>query len=1239
MERYLLLLIGSIALSLSNLSAQNLVTNQAAEEASYVSDELIVRMHEDRDPYIVERAVPAHFNLRVEKVLSKHSDIWLFKFDDDTAPINEVLAAVWKVGDVWLAQKNHFVDYRAAPNDPAYGSQWQHNNIDSELAWDITTGGTTANGDDIVVALIESADLLGHEDLVGNHWVNTAEIPNNGVDDDGNGYIDDYNGWNIDSNDDNIGTGGHGTSCAGMIGAKGDNGIGIAGANWDVKIMDVAGVYANFNEAGVIECYEYAYNARVLWNQTNGAQGAFVVATSSSWGIDGGNPNNFPIWCSYYDDLGQAGILNAGATTNQNQDVDTFGDVPTGCASDYMIGVTATNQSDLIDFAGYGDQTINVAAPGSNIYTTQPNDGYGGTSGTSFATPLTAGVLALMYSIPCPSFMTMVQNNPQTAAEMVRDALYNGVDQSAHLQARTISGGRINAKTSIDLLMNQVCSTCTPPGNITTTIVNDNDATITYDVVADANSYDIFIRPQGATNWTTYNSTNTTYQFTGLTTCTVYEYYVESDCGNEQSVSSTIQTFTTTGCGNCIELAYCATGTTANPGVFVGVHAPGSVETEYTTYTETSGWGGDLTAGYAYGDLVLVDDGTANAEEGCNALVNGAAVNGNIAVIVRGSCNFSLKALNAQDAGATGVIIINNQGNAPGQLGDGGEGPQVNIPVVMVSQADGAALLAHLQNGQTATGFMGTQNEYIESMDINGTLTTSGDDGGYRAPDIAPIAMNIGQSVNFTMTPGFDGQDLEEYTRIWIDLDQSGTFDAGELVYDQGTPSFGPLTDNFSIPGTATPGSTRMRVQMAYQGYGSDPLPAVCGDFTSGEVEDYCVELNSSQFCFMDIASTVTDPSCSQVQDGEISLNVTGGSPGYTYSWNNGAGNVATASNLNAGNYSVTVTDNSGCDTTATFTLNYTTSIVVTGTVNDPSCSGQNDGSITASATGGNNFTYQWAGGPATAQYNNLDAGTYTVTATADNGCEASESFTIDYTVNMSMTETITQPTCDDTQDGEITVNATGGNNITYQWTGGPSAATWSGIGNGTYTVTATDDNGCEVSGSFTLDANPVAPAAGFTNNANGLVVDFFNSSTNATSYSWDFDDGNTSIDFNPSHTYASAGTYNVCLTAISACDESTVCQEITVSEDVSSINEENIDELIAVFPNPSSDEVTLEVRAAGVTQVVFYDAAGKQVSTVQIGNINTTVSVSTWNNGIYFYHLQDENGNTVYVNRLSVIR
>ncbi|MDX1652536.1 MAG: S8 family serine peptidase [Brumimicrobium sp.] len=1232
---YFLLIFLSVFIVNPGFSQQQLTAEQK-EEKNIVPGEILVRMHKGQDPESILRELPSNYGLKIDRILSKYSDIWLLKYDPSKIQHNELVSEILRVKEVWLAQVNHKVELRAAPNDPNYSNQWQHQNIDSELAWDITTGGTTATGDDIVVCVIESADVMGHPDLQNNHWVNTAEIPNNGIDDDNNGYVDDYDGWNVGTNNDNIGTGSHGTAVAGMIGAQGNNNQGVAGANWDVKIMVVAGYNNPFTEANIVEAYTYPLEARLLWNQTNGAQGSFVVSTNASWGVDGGDPNNYPIWCSFYDDLGQVGILNCGATTNQSQDVDTFGDVPTACASDYMVAVTATDINDQITFAGYGDQTIDVGAPGDNIYSTSANGGYSNTSGTSFASPLTAGVIGLMYSIPCPNLISMALADPQGTADIVRTALYNGVDQSLHLQQRTVTGGRINAKNSIDLLMTQVCSTCTPPGNVSTDIINDTDATISFDAVADANNYIIYIQEAGSGNWTSTTTTNLTHTFTGLLPCTSYEYYIESDCGTEVSIPSQTVSFNTTGCGNCIDLNYCLTGTNPNPAVTLTVHTPSNVAGSYF-YEETNGWGGDVSTGYVYGEVVLVDDGTANGDEGCNALINGAAINGNIAIAMRGSCNFTTKALNAQNAGATAIIVVNNQAGAPIVMG--GTDPNVTIPAVMISLADGTALINEINGGATVTALLGAQNEWIESFELNGNLTVSGDDGGYRAPDLTPFQLNLGQAYSFTMTPGFDGQPILEYTRIWLDADQSGTFDAGEMIYDQGNASFGALTDNLLIPANALPGSTRLRVQMAYQGYGADPLPGVCGNFTSGEVEDYCVELTSNQICNMDVVSTITQPACATVTDGEIEVFVSGGTPGYTYTWSNGAGNTNINSNLDAGNYILTVTDNAACDTSISYTLSYSTNLLMNSTVNQPTCSMNDDGSITAFATGGTGISYQWTNGPSTALYDNLGAGTFEVTATAGNGCFITESYTLNYTTNIVLDSTITHPTCNDTQDGEITVTASGSTGFQYQWTGGPATQTWSGIGNGTYQVTVTDQDGCVATEDFTLNANPTVPAAGFNSAPSFLTVDFFNLSTGANSFSWDFGDGNTSTDFNPTHTYAANGTYNVCLTAYSDCDESTVCNDVTVNENDASLSSEDLNELISVYPNPAKEYLNFVVKIEEAQSIELYDATGKKVISGDILNDKTVIELSRFNSGLYFYHIKDKNGNTLYSDKVSVIK
>lgn len=810
-----------------------------AEEPESIPNHIMIRMQKGESPQILERILPSHFELKVDKALSKTSDIWLLTFNNEVAEIEDVINHIYKERTVLYAQPDRIVTLREAPNDPQYGNQWHHQNIDSELAWDITTGGQTANGHDIVVALIESADLT-HADLTANHWKNQAETPGNGIDDDNNGYVDDYNGWNVSTNNDNIGTGSHGTSCAGMIGATGNNGLGVTGINWSIKIMDIAGHNSPFTESNIVAAYNYALQARLLWNESNGERGAFVVATSASWGVDGGNPNSYPIWCSFYDDLGEAGILNVGATTNNNWNVDNTGDVPTTCASDYMIGVTATNINDIIDFAGYGQNTIDVAAPGSSVRTTAPNNGYTTTSGTSFACPLTAGLIGLLYSAPCSNIDVMALNDPQGTADIVRQALLEGVDQTQHLIQRTKTGGRINAKNSLDLLMDEVCNSCLSPSGINANSITEEGVTINFDAAEDVEEYTIYIREAGTENWTEHVTSNTYITLNNLTGCTEYEYRISSDCGDDTDSPSPIFTFKTIDCGNCIDLTYCSTEAIAATNSVFNVKNPASIAGDYN-YVPTTNFGGSVDNGYVYGELVLVESSTGTSNEGCGPLSNAAAINGNIAVVIRGDCNFTDKAQMAQNAGAIALIVINN---APGQpINMGGSNNNITIPAVMITQANGNTILNAINNNENPYALLGKQNEWIQKFEINGMAFTSGDDDGYILHEATNISFEQNETQTFELAPGFAGQALPEHTRIWVDLNQDGLFDASELLYDQTSSSIGNVSGNFIIPANATPGSTRMRVQMSYQGDLNSSLPSVCGNSFYGEIEDFCVEI------------------------------------------------------------------------------------------------------------------------------------------------------------------------------------------------------------------------------------------------------------------------------------------------------------------------------------------------------------------------------------------------------------
>ena len=261
------------------------------ERMPYVLGDVLIMVDNNDN---VQEVVSNHRNvngvmteLSLKKVVSEPANIWLLNFNHNNISHLKMLDELYTDPHIVIAQNNHIVSERAAPNDPSLGSQWQHQNIQSELAWDITTGGTTANGDDIVVCVIEgSGSDWTHPDLVGNHWTNPHETDGNGIDDDGNGYIDDYNGWNETAGNDAVGLGGHGTGVSGMIGAVGDNGSMCVGANWDVKIMQVdmggIGWGSNPNEANVIAAYTYPLVLRQDYNNSGGSLGAFVVATNAS---------------------------------------------------------------------------------------------------------------------------------------------------------------------------------------------------------------------------------------------------------------------------------------------------------------------------------------------------------------------------------------------------------------------------------------------------------------------------------------------------------------------------------------------------------------------------------------------------------------------------------------------------------------------------------------------------------------------------------------------------------------------------------------------------------------------------------------------------------------------------------------------------------------------------------------------------------------------------------------------
>lgn len=413
--------------------------------------------------------VPTHF--KAIRTLSHSMHIYVFEFDTAAIEQKAMLSAVKANPLVKIAQFDHTVEQRNTPNDPQFGAQWNLNNtgqnsgtpgadIDALNAWFIATGGLTSSGDTIVVAVIDGGFDITHPDL--NFWKNYDEIPNNSIDDDNNGYIDDYDGWNPSNNSDVLSVQNHGTHISGIIGAKGNNGAGVTGINWNVKIMPIC--TGGSIESDVVAGYSYVMEQRRIYNQTNGVKGAFVVSSNSSFGVNLGQPAAYPLWCAMYDSLGSVGILNAGATANANTNVDVQGDMPSACTSDWLVTVTNTTNTDTKNNqAGYGAISIDLGAPGTSITSTGLSNTYSTLTGTSISTPHVAGTIALMYAVACTQLMIDYKSDPAGIALMIKDSLLGAVDPIAALAGITVTGGRLNLYRSLKAIQNHY-STDTCPG-------------------------------------------------------------------------------------------------------------------------------------------------------------------------------------------------------------------------------------------------------------------------------------------------------------------------------------------------------------------------------------------------------------------------------------------------------------------------------------------------------------------------------------------------------------------------------------------------------------------------------------------------------------------------------------------------------------------------------------------------------------------------------------------------------
>ncbi len=330
---------------------------------------------------------------------------------------------------VYVEANRKWYAEETAPNDLQFQDQRSsYQRLNLMKAWDLSRG-----SHEVVVAVVDSGVDLNHGDLRENLWKNTKEIPENGLDDDGNGYIDDYDGWNFaDGTNQPMDVDGHGTHVSGIIGAVGDNHLGVSGVNWHVRVLPIrflddtgrgdtlngvkAIVYAVQRGARVINCSWGSYSERSMTSKAMedairyaADHGVLVIAASGNEKVD-----------------------NDGGKTHYPSSVESPG----------MLSIVASSGSGVkADFSNFGWFSTHLAAPGTQVLSTFTEPPYRYLSGTSMAAPMVSGVAALMLSV-----------EPHLTLLELRNGLLNAATQRSNYEGLVATAGDLDAYTALHQL-------------------------------------------------------------------------------------------------------------------------------------------------------------------------------------------------------------------------------------------------------------------------------------------------------------------------------------------------------------------------------------------------------------------------------------------------------------------------------------------------------------------------------------------------------------------------------------------------------------------------------------------------------------------------------------------------------------------------------------------------------------------------------------------------------------------
>ncbi|WP_420388570.1 PKD domain-containing protein [Roseivirga sp.] len=461
-------------------------------------------------------------------------------------------------------------------------------------------------------------------------------------------------------------------------------------------------------------------------------------------------------------------------------------------------------------------------------------------------------------------------------------------------------------------------------------------------------------------------------------------------------------------------------------------------------------------------------------------------------------------------------------------------------------------------------------------------------------------------------------------------IDQNGAGCSVTEIITLGQPAV--LNDNAVVNDISCNGANDGSISLAVTG-GTGPYTyswstgATTNNISGLSAGPYSVTIEDDNGCSIVRNFTIVDPPaigvshtqvdilCKGASTGEIDITPSGGTAPYTYSWSNGS-TAQDLVNVVAGSYTVTVTDDEGCSVGLTVTLTEPATVMtLSGTETDGTCAGSNNGSIDLTVTGGSApYTYSWNTGATTEDVTNLAPGNYSVSVTDAVGCIKSIGFTISEPTPISVSETLSDVTCNGAADGTITLNVGGGNGpYTYSWADDISITTKdrTGLGPGNYTVTVTDASGCIQVESFNISEPAI-----LSSTATQLNVSCFGESTGSinlsisggsTPYTFLWSNGALTEDL----TNIPAGNYSVTITDANGCTDT---QSFTITEPPS-----------ALAVASSVSQITCNGAADGIINLTV--SGGSAPYSYNWSHGSTTEDLSNLAAGNYTVTVTDNNG------------